>query len=57
MSSMSASEAKDFVKNIDARIILISGRQLAELMWEHGIGLSTSATYEVKKIDLDYFVE
>lgn len=50
-------EAKEFVKNIDARIILISGRQLAELMWEHGIGLSTSAIYEVKKIDLDYFSE
>ncbi len=50
-------EAKEFVKNIDARIILISGRQLAELMWEHGIGLNTSATYEVKKLDLDYFIE
>lgn len=35
-------EAKEFVRNIDARIILISGRQLAEFMWEHGIGLSTA---------------
>lgn len=50
-------EAKEFVRNIDARIILISGRQLAELMWEHGIGLSTAAVYEVKKLDLDYFSE
>ena len=50
-------EAREFVKNIDAKIILISGRQLAELMYEHNIGLNTSATYEVKKLDLDYFSE
>lgn len=51
------SEARDFAKNIDSKIILISGKQLAELMWEHNIGLSTAATYEVKKLDLDYFIE
>lgn len=50
-------EAREFVKNIDAKIILISGRQLAELMWEYNLGLSSSATYEVKKLDLDYFAE
>lgn len=50
-------ESREFVKNIDAKIILISGRQMAELMWEHNIGLNTSATYEVKKLDLDYFSE
>lgn len=50
-------EARDFAKHIDAKIVLISGQQLAELMWEHNIGLSTSATYEVKKLDLDYFSE
>jgi len=50
-------EAKEFARNIEAKIILISGRQLAELMWEHGIGMSTSANYEVKKLDLDYFSE
>ena len=50
-------ESREFVKNIDAKIILISGRQMAELMWEHNIGLNTSAVYEVKKLDLDYFNE
>lgn len=52
-----SSEAKDFVKHIDAKIILISGRQLAELMWEYNIGISSSETYEVKKVDLDFFTE
>jgi restriction system protein len=51
------SEAKDFVKHIDAKIILISGRQLADLMWEHNIGVSSAASYEVKKMDLDFFNE
>lgn len=50
-------EAREFVKNIDAKIILLSGRQMAELMWEHNIGMNTSATFEIKKLDLDYFSE
>ena len=50
-------EAKDFVKNIDAKIILISGRQLADLMWEHNVGASSAAVYEVKRLDLDFFTE
>ena len=50
-------EAREFVKNIEAKIILISGRQFADLMYEHNIGMTTAATYEVKKLDLDYFNE
>lgn len=51
------SEAKEFGKNIDAKIILISGSQLAELMWEYNIGVSSAATYEVKRLDIDFFSE
>jgi restriction system protein len=36
---------------------LIDGDQLAELMIDHGIGVATAATYEVKRIDSDYFAE
>jgi restriction system protein len=50
-------EALEYVKNVDAKIILISGQQLCELMWEYNIGLSDVSTYEVKKLDLDYFSE
>jgi len=50
-------EAREYVKGIDAKIILISGKHLAELMWEYNIGLSSSAIYHVKKLDLDYFTE
>ncbi|MBK9321375.1 MAG: restriction endonuclease [Bdellovibrionaceae bacterium] len=48
------SEAREFVKHIDAKIILISGHQLSELMWEYNIGVSSSAAYEVKRLDLDF---
>lgn len=51
------SEAREYAKNIDAKIILISGQQLVELMWEHNVGLDNARTYELKKIDLDYFNE
>jgi restriction system protein len=51
------SEAKDFVKHIESKIILLSGRQLASLMWEHGVGVGGSIIYEVKRIDQDFFTE
>jgi len=38
-------------------IVLIDGAQLAELMIDHNLGISPMATYEVKKIDTDYFTE
>jgi restriction system protein len=49
--------AYDFVASIDPRIILIDGKQLAELMIEHNVGLATKNNYEVKKLDMDYFDE
>jgi restriction endonuclease Mrr len=30
---------------------------LADLMLEHGVGVTTTTAYEIKKIDLDYFAE
>jgi restriction system protein len=50
-------DALQYVNNIDSKIILIDGRQLAELMIEHNVGVSPVASYEIKKIDSDYFME
>ena len=50
-------EAREFVTNIEAKIILLSGAQVAELLWENNIGITTSISYEVKKMDFDYFTE
>jgi restriction system protein len=50
-------EAREFARHIDSKIILISGRQLVDLMWEYNIGVTPAVTYEVKRIDSDFFVE
>lgn len=49
--------AYEFVASIEPRIILIDGKELAELMIENNVGISTKTNYEVKRIDLDYFEE
>jgi len=51
-------EATDYTEKIDdPRIILIDGENLAQLMIDNDIGVSRVATYDVKKIDRDYFSE
>ena len=49
--------ARDYVKRIEKKIVLIDGELLAELMIDHGIGVAEVASYTVKKADLDYFGE
>ncbi len=48
-------DAHDYVSHIGKRIVLISGEQLAQLMIDHGIGVTEVETYVVKRLDLDYF--
>jgi len=50
-------DAKEYVDTIDSKIVLIDGEQLAEYMIDHDIGVSTTKTYEIKRVDSDYFVE
>jgi restriction system protein len=50
-------DAADFVKKSDKKIVLIDGKQLAQLMIDHDIGVTTALTYAVKRLDLDYFEE
>jgi restriction system protein len=56
-TSSFSKDAKEFVKTIERKIVLIEGIQLAELMIDHGIGVETAHTYVLKKLDLDYFVD
>ena len=39
------------------KALAFDGKELARLMITHGVGVSTAATYTVKKIDLDYFTD
>ena len=50
--------AKDAVKeNAGLKIVLIDGHQLAQLMIDHDVGVSVEKTYEIKRVDSDYFAE
>lgn len=49
--------ARESVQKVDSKIILINGELLAELMIDYNIGVSKTNTYEIKKIDFDYFIE
>lgn len=56
-TSSFSSEAIQYASFIDARIVLIDGEKLVSLMIDTGEGGSTIATYEVKRLDWDYFEE
>ena len=45
----------DYAARIESKIVLIEGEQLAQMMIDHNIGVTTVASYEVKRIDSDYF--
>ena len=49
--------AREFVSTIDSKIILIDGEQLAQLMIDHGVGVSKHQSYDIMRMDGDYFVE
>ncbi len=38
------------------KIILIDGNDLVDLMYDYSVGLQTSTSYEIKKIDEDFFI-
>jgi restriction system protein len=55
-TSKFSAEAREYVKRIgDKKIILIDGVQLAELMIDFGVGTAIEDTYEIRKLDSDYF--
>lgn len=49
--------AKAYVKNIGTKVVLIDGEQLSNYMVDYEIGVSKEITYDIKKIDTDYFTE
>ena len=51
------SEAVEYVRLIDPKVILIDGLTLAGLMIDFGVGVSLRRMFEVKQIDSDYFAD
>ena len=52
-----SSDALDYVSRIDAKVVLLDGSQIANLMLDHNVGVSPVTTFIIKKIDSDYFEE
>ncbi len=56
-TSRYTNEARDYQPRNETKIVLIDGEQLAELMIDHNLAVSTVNTFEIKRIDNDYFGE
>jgi restriction system protein len=49
--------ARETAAKVSSKIVLIDGPTLAELMIDFGLGVSCVNTYEIKRIDSDFFAE
>jgi Restriction endonuclease len=56
-TSQFSPDALDYVTRIEKKIVLIDGEKLAELMIDYGIGVTIDVSYEIKRLDADYFEE
>jgi restriction system protein len=54
-TSTFSKEAEDYAKAIACKVILIDGSKLADLMIEYDVGVAKMASYDVKRIDTDFF--
>lgn len=52
-----SSGAREAVENLDIKVVLIDGKQLAQLMVDNNLGVTQKETYEIKQLDSDYFSE
>ena len=50
-------EAEDYITRIERKIVLVDGQRMAELMIAHNVGVTVMQTYEIKRVDSDFFAE
>lgn len=48
-------QARLFCERVSRRVVLIDGARFTELMIRHNIGVRVKNSYQMKRIDLDYF--
>jgi len=56
-TSYFSKDASEYTPKNETKIVLIDGEQLAKFMIDFDLAVSTVSTYQIKKIDLDYFGE
>ena len=54
-TSLFSKGAREYVQQIQSRVVLIDGPRLAELMIRYRVGVQVKQTYEVIEVDEDYF--
>lgn len=54
-TSRFTNEAREYARRIDTKVVLIDGDRLTDLMIDHDVGVSPLTTYDVKRVDSDYF--
>jgi restriction system protein len=54
-TSSFTNEALKYTSALGIKVVLLDGLGLADLMIEHGVGVTTESVYEIKRIDSDYF--
>jgi len=50
-------DAREYQPKNETKIVLIDGEQLAQLMIDYDLGVTRQRTYEIKRVDSDYFGE
>ncbi|MFG1465976.1 restriction endonuclease [Xanthobacter sp. DSM 24535] len=56
-TSAFSAQARDFVRHLTQRVILIDGQQLADLMIEHNVGVRLTRAVEFKRLDENFFAD
>jgi len=56
-TSKFTNEAKEYQPKNETKIVLIDGEQLADLMIDFNLAVTTTHTFTIKRIDNDYFEE
>jgi restriction system protein len=56
-TSTFSSDAREYASRIDSKVVLIDGPQLAQFMMDFDLGVTPVASYQVKRLDSDYFAE
>jgi len=50
-------DARHYVAALDSKVVLVDGRELAQLMIDYDLGVSTVGSYAIKRVDSDFFSE
>jgi restriction system protein len=56
-TSTFSADAREYASRIDSKVVLIDGPQLAQFMMDFDLGVTPVASYQVKRLDSDYFAE